>query len=720
MRHIKKGMVIVSVMCLLTSLYTGVMDDCTVEAKAIVEVEQTSSVQSGSLNTPTDGSPGGETDAKPPANNTKPEIPTTPQQSTTTQQSSVTTEKQTEASTEITTEAKTEANGTIEVVTTQAIETTEEDNTEEIEEDPYKDYQHVRFEQGAENRVEQVQGNLPTIWTVFYYNGKNGELQSEKPENVRMLFHGNEWQASELKQWKKTGYGIHYYVLLDTSGSVQGYFDELIDAINGLALRMEEHDTLTVYTVGNETNTLTPIIENATAEDTSRIKDKLATLSASDERTYLNNAIVDIVKMIQSNNQNNMEDDFTGRDIILVLSDGENDSNTGKTNEEVKEALKDANIPVYAFMNKNAQATDGNALEGIAASSSGEGIYVEDNDFSGSLEDRVNAFQDAWIATFSDTDAIESEEYTVELSLILNDSKEIWEYASKTTTFYRAKPDTEAPSVVGVALTGDNSIDITFNEFVTGADEVSAYQLERMEEATADAASKEQSDQKLQVINVAEVGEHTEYTYRLTLNERVYRGDYRLSLQNITDLQGNPLTPDSYDITFVDAPEKAVDKESFAKRFWWIFLIVFLVVLVVILLIVFHIIKKNKGIVIVDDKAVLAGNTEVKQHIVLEQQKSGQPITLYLYSGGKMIKKIDASVQGSMMVGRSDLCDLFIDDVMMSRQHFAIEFDGESFYIQDLDTTNGTMLNGVKMVHKRRLEKNDRITAGSLDIVVRW
>lgn len=35
-----------------------------------------------------------------------------------------------------------------------------------------------------------------------------------------------------------------------------------------------------------------------------------------------------------------------------MLSDGENDSNTGKTSEEVKSALKDANIPVYAFMNK--------------------------------------------------------------------------------------------------------------------------------------------------------------------------------------------------------------------------------------------------------------------------------------------------------------------------------------------------------------------------------
>ena len=56
----------------------------------------------------------------------------------------------------------------------------------------------------------------------------------------------------------------------------------------------------------------------------------------------------------------------------------------------------------------------------------------------------------------------------------------------------------------------------------------------------------------------------------------------------------------------------------------------------------------------------------------------------------------------------------------MSRQHFAIEFDGESFYVQDLDTTNGTSLNGIRLKHKRRLEPNDKITAGSLDITVRW
>ena len=635
-----------------------------------------------------------------------PSSPGTTTEKTTTEKS---TEQTTEKKTETTTQAVQQGTGSTQEVTSEQ-ETTEAD--------PYKDYTQIHMEADSENRVEQVQGNLPTIWMIFYYNGKNGALQATDPHNVSMQFNGNEWTASELSQWKKTGYGIHYYVLLDTSGSVKGYFAELIDAINGLALKMEEADTLTLYTVGNASDTLTPVIVDATADQTAEIKEKLDALSANDERTYLNDGIVNLVKQIQTKNQSIEGDSFTGRDIIFVLSDGENDSNTGKTSEEVKSALKDANIPVYAFMNKNAQATNGNALEGIAASSSGEGIYVEDNDFSNSVETKINELQDAWIATFTNTDAQEGIGYTIGLKLILEDSQEIWNYAEKSVVFNKAQPDLEPPQVVSVVRSGDNSIDIKFSEFVLRADSVEAYRIVEDGVATDSSSSGRQATRR-QCVSVSETGAHTDCTYRLTMNDTIYKGDYCIYFSGITDLQGNALAGD-YHVSLTDAPEKQVEKESFFKQFWWIFLVIFLIILAVILLVVFHVIKKNKGIVVVDDKAVFAENTDVKQHIILEQQKSGQPISLYLYSNGKMIKKVDAGVQGSIIIGRSDLCDIFIDDVMMSRQHFAIEYDGESFYIQDLDTTNGTMLNGVKMTHKRRLEKNDRITAGSLDIVVRW
>lgn len=617
----------------------------------------------------------------------------------------------------LTTETHVETSISVTAASEEEIGGIKSDN-EEMTENSDNNYTKIQIEQEFDNRVEQIKAKLPTIWTIFYYDGEYGELKSDNPQNIRMMFNGYEWQADKLIQWKETEYGIHYYVLLDTSASVKEYFEELTDAINELVMKMEEHDTLTIYTVGNEQDTLTPVISEATVKDSVQIKEILDTLSANDERTYLNNAIAGLVKEIQKKNKSSIED-FDGRDIILILSDGANDSNTGKTSEEVKNLLKDSNIPVYAFMNKNVQSTNGNALEGISASSGGGSIYVENNDFSHSVNNQVENFQDAWIATFSGTDARENVAYIIDLCLIVNDNKAVW-YASKNSTFYRTMPDEEAPQVVDVKLAGDNCVDVTFSEFVIGAEVKNAYEIEKIERATSDSGEIGQTNSKIQVVDVVEIGNHTDYTYRLTLNEVIYRGDYRLCFNNITDLHGNPLTPTYFETTFENAPEEDVEKESFFKQYWWIFLVVFLLVLVMILLIVFHVIKKNKGIVIVDDKAVLAGNTDVKQHIVLEQQKDGQPILLYLHSEGRMIKKVDARVQGSIIVGRSDLCDVFIDDVMMSRQHFAIEFDGESFYIQDLDTTNGTMLNGVKITHKRRLEKNDRITAGSLDIVVRW
>ena len=209
------------------------------------------------------------------------------------------------------------------------------------------------------------------------------------------------------------------------------------------------------------------------------------------------------------------------------------------------------------------------------------------------------------------------------------------------------------------------------------------------------------------------------YVATVSTTDVLYKGHYIVTIENVTDnsMEKNILDNNSMEVDFDGREYK--EKINFLERFWWLILLAFVLIIVIILIIVLHVIKKNKGVVVIDDKAVLASKTDVKQHVIIEQEK-GQPITLYLHSGEKMIKKIETKVNGSIIIGRSDLCDIYIDDAMMSRQHFAIEFDGESFYVQDLDTTNGTVLNGVKMKHKRRLEAGDKITAGSLDIVVRW
>ena len=72
----------------------------------------------------------------------------------------------------------------------------------------------------------------------------------------------------------------------------------------------------------------------------------------------------------------------------------------------------------------------------------------------------------------------------------------------------------------------------------------------------------------------------------------------------------------------------------------------------------------------------------------------------------------------SFIVGRSKICNLYFDDNRMSRQHFALEWDGMEMYVSDLNTTNGTMVNNVKINKKRRLQQGDKISAGSVEMTI--
>lgn len=65
-------------------------------------------------------------------------------------------------------------------------------------------------------------------------------------------------------------------------------------------------------------------------------------------------------------------------------------------------------------------------------------------------------------------------------------------------------------------------------------------------------------------------------------------------------------------------------------------------------------------------------------------------------------------------VGRSEKCQVFIDNAKLSRQHFQIVRIGNAFRVQDLNSAHGTRLNGVAITDAP-LQAFDTLQAGSLE-----
>ena len=78
-------------------------------------------------------------------------------------------------------------------------------------------------------------------------------------------------------------------------------------------------------------------------------------------------------------------------------------------------------------------------------------------------------------------------------------------------------------------------------------------------------------------------------------------------------------------------------------------------------------------------------------------------------------QKFDVRDGAPMLVGRAPTCDVPVFDPTISRRHAELRQEGSTYWIVDLDSTNGIEVNG-RRVKRAKLDPGDIFTVGSTDV----
>jgi len=86
-------------------------------------------------------------------------------------------------------------------------------------------------------------------------------------------------------------------------------------------------------------------------------------------------------------------------------------------------------------------------------------------------------------------------------------------------------------------------------------------------------------------------------------------------------------------------------------------------------------------------------------------------IKLIVKTGDEINKSFDL-IKDRNIIGRDPKSDVVVDDIEISRTHLVILREGKSIQIEDLNSTNGTFLNGKKLKEQTNIKNGDLISLG--------
>lgn len=427
--------------------------------------------------------------------------------------------------------------------------------------------------------------------------------------------------VKEVKRFDQSGEGIGYIFLIDVSRSLTtAQFDQMKIAINLWVDKMRGNDRAAVFSFGEKIS----LVQDFTA-DKNALKNALKTLTVSDNKTQLHQAIVNAMEQGRRTDAA-----LPARRALVILSDGEDDFPGGMTREEVMTAMKEDRIPLYAIgFSQRGQKGDANLKKlGEFARMSGGEFY------EGTSADLTKLY-----------DSIQQ----------------------KILRSFLVKLDAEKAPADGKSYRLQVTLTSGGKSMTDGLD------LRVMSRA---ATLPPPWYRKIPVWGYAAAGGVILLIILLLVRSSLKRRTLRAEERNQAEQSRRQQEKDEQEAAIKRAAEEAARQALAAKQ------------------------KQD------DDSRT-----------VKHPEPPGIKIKLTVTGGAAGLRDYGVSLSGRAIIGRSVECDVTIPgDEEISKRHCELTLAGEYVLLSDLNSTNGTAVNGVPIRSGHRLKSGDLILVGRTEL----
>lgn len=125
--------------------------------------------------------------------------------------------------------------------------------------------------------------------------------------------------------------------------------------------------------------------------------------------------------------------------------------------------------------------------------------------------------------------------------------------------------------------------------------------------------------------------------------------------------------------------------------------------IIIIYLFIFSIIR----LIYLDIRGMEGISKDDKVYLKLINKKDSLPFKIEEYY----------AINKAISLGRRGDNDIIIKDPYISKDHFQIIEDEDNYYLEDLNSANGTYVNGDRILDVIRLEDGDIIKAGQIEFL---